>query len=688
MRGISRYVLFVFAGVGIYFAVFPLVFSRAQSSPASLFLGPSAGTYVVGSTFTVSIFVNTNGASINAIQADLKFPSDKLQVVSPSAGKSFIGMWVVQPAYDNRKGSIKFQGALPNPGINTNAGLISEVTFRVVSVGTAVVRFEDSSRVLLNDGKGTDILGQTTGGFYNLALPPPAGPAVSSPTHSDQEKWYANRNITLQWGSDEPVTKYSYVLNTQPVDIPDDIPEEPLRTTQSYKDLADDIYYFHIKALRGGSWGGVTHYSIKIDGSPPARFKIEINPAARTVTRRPVIGFQTTDALSGVDHYELKVVSLTPSEAPGVDNRTAQNFFIEANSPYIPELQLGEYDVFVRAFDKAGNYAQEIQRLVITDALFNIIQEIGMNFGGNFVVPWAVIWGVGVLLLLFALFFAYRYYRWHGRIHERREAGQLPEEVQRKLEELRLLREKYKGMFLAFACLAATLWAFHAPVPANAQSESGVASPPIITQVSKNITNREIFYAGGTAVVPNSAVTLFLQGYETGETISASVTADTNGEWFYTHPKLLPSGTYSLWAQARTGEVLSPPGPQVTLTVSSAALQLGTSRLSYEAVYFLIALALLFLLLLVGLFALYHWRHGKRKHQKFLEDVREAEESIHRGFAVLYRDIQLELSLIRKAKETGNFSEKERLQEERILRDLETVEQYIGKEIWEIEKEG
>ncbi|MEK7193515.1 MAG: cohesin domain-containing protein [Patescibacteria group bacterium] len=676
---------FIFIPAGVTFLFFVFFSSHAQSSPASLFVGPSSGTYVVGSTFTVSIFVNTNSQSINAIQADLKFPSDKLQVVSPSAGKSFVGVWVVQPTYDNRKGSIKFQGAIPNPGINTNAGLISEITFRVVSVGTAVIRFEDTSRVLLNDGRGTDVLGQTTGGIYNLALPPPAGPAVSSPTHSDQEKWYSNRNVGLQWGSDEPVQGYSYVVNNQPIDIPDDI-SEGQKTTQSYKNLSDDIYYFHIKALRSGSWGGVTHYSLKIDGTPPAHFTIEINPKARTVTRKPVINFQTTDALSGLDHYELKIVGLTLPEGENIENRTAQNFFIEANSPYIPELSLGEYDVFVRAFDKAGNYVQEIQRLVITTSFFSVVQTKGLTLWGNFVLPWAVVWGIGILAIIFAVFLVYRSYRRHTRVDAKHRAGELPEEIRKKLEELTSLREKYKGIFIFFLYFGIS---FVIPLAGvYAQNANNLESPPIITQVSKNITNREIFYVGGVAVIPNSQIVLYLQNYESGETVSMNVTADKNGEWFYTHSKLLSAGIYSLWAQARVGEVQSPPSPQIRLTVSAAALQLGTSRLSYEAVYFMIALALLLVLLILICFALYHRRQAKKKHRKLLEDIREAEESIKRGFAVLSRDIRAELLLIQKAKESGSFSERERSQEEKILRDLEIVEKYIGKEIWEIEREA
>ena len=274
----------------------------------SIYIGPPSGTFTVGSTFTVSVYLNTGGQFINAVEANLSFPPDKLQVVSPTAGKSIIQVWINQPVYSNVEGTLKFQGAIPTPGINTQAGVISTVTFRARSVGTATIRVLDDSRVLLNDGKGTDILGQTSHGVYTLILPPPAGPIVTSPTHLDQEKWYEVKNAVFRWEVTPDAQGFSYVLNDFPVDDPDDI-SEGQRGTARYENLSDGTHYFHIKSLRAGVWGGVTHYAIKVDSTPPAVFEIEISPSDYTSNRRPIINFETTDQVSSVDHYELKTYS-------------------------------------------------------------------------------------------------------------------------------------------------------------------------------------------------------------------------------------------------------------------------------------------------------------------------------------------------------------------------------------------
>ena len=134
--------------------------ATAHAANASLYLSPSSGSFPEGSTFTVSLYVNTGGQAVNAVQADLTFPRDKLQVVSPSTGNSFIRTWVTQPSYSNTDGTLHFAGAIPSPGISTNAGLVSTITFRATDTGTAVVKLLDTSRVLLNDGQGTDEIGR------------------------------------------------------------------------------------------------------------------------------------------------------------------------------------------------------------------------------------------------------------------------------------------------------------------------------------------------------------------------------------------------------------------------------------------------------------------------------------------------------------------------------------------------
>jgi len=396
--------------------------SVVKAAGASLYLSPNSGTFYVGSTFDVSIFVNTGGEDINAVQTDLKFDSKKLQIASPTAGKSFISVWISQPTYSNIYGTAFFQGGMPSPGINTSAGLVSTVIFRVIAPGETTISFLDSSRVLLDDGKGTDVLTSVGRGVYILSVPPPEGPKVFSPTHPDQNKWYKNPNPSFSWKKEEGVTDFSYSLDFDSQGTPDNIPEGDF-TSISFSDLEDGIWYFHIKARKAGIWGGNSHYLVQLDSTFPASFTPEVEPSVRTSVTQPIISFITTDALSGFDHFEIKIIDISPSSQE--DKEVA--FFVEVASPYkLPLLEPGQYMPVVRAFDKAGNWRDEPIKIEI------IPKGIGMTGRGIWfffiLIPWWLI--IIILILIFILIITFLILWW--RKYKRSE----------KAEKWRLKREE------------------------------------------------------------------------------------------------------------------------------------------------------------------------------------------------------------------------------------------------------
>lgn len=69
-----------------------------------------------------------------------------------------------------------------------------------------------------------------------------------------------------------------------------------------------------------------------------------------------------------------------------------------------------------------------------------------------------------------------------------------------------------------------------------------------------------------------------------------------------------------------------------------------------------------------------------------LREIREAEESIRRGFAVLKRDIEIEISNLRKNNLTGLGSDEFRVREDALYNDLKEIERKVGKEVFDIEK--
>ena len=240
-------------------------------------------------------------------------------------------------------------------------------------------------------------------------------------------------------------------------------------------------------------------------------------PGRRTNVRNPIVKFGTTDTLSGLTHYELKLVSLQPQNNGDGDPGT-QFFFIEAESPYIlPTLAVGSYDVFVRAYDKAGNYLEVVKRIVVTPRFFGFSSAEGLILG-PLVVGWRWLLGALLFLVLVLGYIAYWFKKKHDAVHDAREAGTLPENVSQQLEELRRYKSKYGGVLVLLLFLAGSLFTLSGTQKAHAQVENTVdgvveLAPPYVTTLSKNITNNEIFYVGGeTEIRGTSLRKISLQG--------------------------------------------------------------------------------------------------------------------------------------------------------------------------------
>ena len=593
-----------------------------------------------------------------------------LQVVSPSLGQSVIGVWTAAPKFDNVNGQMDLQGGIPG-GITASNALVSTVTFRVKSVGSAIVKFLDGSKVLLNDGLGTDALSETEGGIYQLKLPPPAGPALASETNPDQSQWYQNRTVSFSFASDTDVQGYSYVLSDDPATIPDDV-NLGTQNSVTYTDLENGIHFFHIKSLRDGVWGGTTHYSVKIDSSPPADFKIDISPSSHTSNKEPVIQFATTDALSGIDHYEMKIIPLSESNPAAL--------FSETVSPYIVSpLSPGDYDVIVRAYDKAHNYREVTQRLVITNGIFSLIDSSGLILGST-AIPWIWVWLILALILSGSLYGGYRAHRWHNDIHVAHKEKKLPETVKEQLEELKKYRAKYGVKALIIIFTLSSLFSAHL-----VSADTGPIATPVISDISKDISNKDEFYVGGKTDLAGETVVIFLQNLDTGATLNETTDSDKDGDWFYQDSSFLAPGQYRLWVQGKIGEDLSPPGPQSDMTISRTAIQFGSNRLSYETIYLNIIILMMLAILGLSAFSGFHYYQGRKKRKLLMGTIATTEESIRWGFALIRRDIEAELAVVKQASRAGSLSTEEIDKEEQLQRDLSTVQNYIGKELVDIE---
>jgi len=337
-----------------YFTFQQYIFAQNQeisTGQAALLLSPSVETILVDSSFDVSILLDTQGNRINTVELNLKFPPDKLAIVKPSKGKSFFSIWLESPTHSNTEGEARFMGGIPG-GITTESGLVTTITFKAKTTGQAIVEVLPTSKVLADDGFGTNIISEFGRGIYTVNPRPPGGVKVFSKTHPSGDRWYNNNSPILMWEKDLGVSDFSFEIDNKSLTIPDNI-SDIQDTITSYEDLADGVWFFHIKAKEKEIWGTTTHFPLYIDTAPPLPFKPKIEILTATVINRALVSFSTIDTLSGIDHYEVGIIDKTksPLESPS---------FMEAESPYqLPAFVSGSLRVIVRAVDRAGNVRDE-----------------------------------------------------------------------------------------------------------------------------------------------------------------------------------------------------------------------------------------------------------------------------------------------------------------------------------------
>jgi len=210
---------YVLAAAAAILLALPAAQSLAAS--ASLYLSPSSGSVIGGSTITLGIRENSGSTEVNAVQANLSYPANLFDVTAVNSSSAF--NIVAENSYGN--GSIKIgRGALPAV---KGDQLVASVTFTAKTTsGTARVSFVSGSEVD-SASNNTNILSSKSGGNYTLVAAPspssssnsPSGGSVvkpdTTPPRISTIKVSATANrATVSWTTSEPATsEVDYGLN-------------------------------------------------------------------------------------------------------------------------------------------------------------------------------------------------------------------------------------------------------------------------------------------------------------------------------------------------------------------------------------------------------------------------------------------------------------------------------------------
>ena len=232
----------------LFFLFPPLLFITPlfYADAASVFFDPLPGTYKVGGNFTLSLILDAEGQSINAIDIEVLVP-ELLRIKSISKSGSVIQLWVSEPSFSDK--TITLTGGIPG-GTTASRGTIAKISLEAAAVGEGNIAFMPGSSVLLNDGQGTKLDLRTTGGPMFSVIPrPKESEPVPSPAPS-----------TLETPKETPVPT----------------PEAEVKVGE------------------------------KQDKKKPEKFEILFGKDPRVFDGEDFISFFTIDSDSGVERYEVK----------------------------------------------------------------------------------------------------------------------------------------------------------------------------------------------------------------------------------------------------------------------------------------------------------------------------------------------------------------------------------------------
>ena len=351
----------------ILLSTFYFLLSGTFASAATLYLSPPSGNYLTNQDIPVVVYVTSSEQAINAVSGSISFRTNRLEAISISKTGSSIGLWIQEPNFSNETGSINFEGIILNPGFQGIGGKVLTITFRPKAAGEARLSIANAS-ILANDGQGTNVLTTVEGSVFQLnsyiqSSPRPTTQpeqpqqsVIRSSTHPNPEKWYSNQNPVFLWDVPEAATAvrvgYGKSASVEPTKLYD-----PAIGEYGLENINEGIWYLVLQMRTANGWGPVYRFKFRIDVTPPRPFKIKFVDGPETRNPRPVALFDTTDALSGIDFYKVKVGD---SDFKNVSAELAKSN-PHPLGPYPP----GTHTVLVQAFDLAGNYTTDSLDLTI-----------------------------------------------------------------------------------------------------------------------------------------------------------------------------------------------------------------------------------------------------------------------------------------------------------------------------------
>jgi sensor histidine kinase YesM len=199
---------------------------------------------------------------------------------------------------------------------------------------------------------------------------------------------------------------------------------------------------------------------------------------------------------------------------------------------------------------------------------------------------------------------------------------------------------------------------------------------PIITDIPKVLPTNEQLIVRGTSFYPRVTLKLYLSKGEK-DVQEYSLKTDDQGNWSYFHKGRMEKGNYEVWAK-----IVDDRGAQ-SLDSSHELLAVVSASIIANWGWLIIIILLIIIALLV-LYIIYREKMFRDELERIKRETEELKEKTKKIFYALREESQ---ELIELTDKKPGLSESERRTKEKFEEALEIAEEFIDKEIVDIEKE-
>jgi hypothetical protein len=310
---------------------------------------PDSGILSTGFDQTVGILIDTGGESINTVGVSIHFNPDLVSINKIDTSDSFCS-YFIEKRIDVVNGIVTVSCLIPSPGLFSSSAVIANLIVTPKKSGSFDLTYFPETRVLANDGLGTDILRTFSNASFKIEsssiTTSPLFLNVYSASNPNDTKWYNTNFASFNWQA-IPSEKYRYIFDTSSTTLV----SESNSTLISKNNISlpvprDGIFYFHVAVQNEGATGPTSVYKIQADMTPPQN--VLIKASATTIHTGDTVRFEFSgsDATSGIlPNYYVKI-------------NTGGLLLPVKKELYVPLTTIGDNTVTLRLFDRAGNFTE------------------------------------------------------------------------------------------------------------------------------------------------------------------------------------------------------------------------------------------------------------------------------------------------------------------------------------------